>query len=49
MTTKGSKSLDVTTVLVEEAAVQNVILETGSDRQVIMNKSVNAFRAVPTL
>lgn len=49
LTTKGSKRLDVTTVLVEEAAIQNVILDMGSDRQVIMNKSVNAFRAIPTL
>lgn len=49
LSTKESKKLDVTTVLVEKEAVQNMILDMGSDEQVIMDKSVNVFRAVPML
>jgi len=41
--------LDVTTVLVEREALQNTILDSGSDVQVLMDKTVNAFRATPTI
>lgn len=39
--------LDVTTVLVEKEAVQNTILDSGSNSQVVLDKAVNAFRATP--
>lgn len=40
--------LDVTSVLVESAASQNTVLDSGSDTQVVMDKTANAFRATPT-
>jgi len=40
-------ALDVTAVLVERESIQNTILDSGSDVQVIMDKTVNAFRATP--
>lgn len=47
LTTKASESLTVTTVLVEKESLQNTILDSGSDTQVVMDKTVNAFRATP--
>jgi hypothetical protein len=49
LNTEGSESLTVTTVLVEGESLQNTILDSGSDKQVVMDKTVNAFRATPTL
>ncbi|KKI92713.1 fructotransferase [Bacillus sp. SA1-12] len=49
LTTEASKPLTVTTVLVEKESLQNTILDSGSDAQVVMDKTVNAFRATPTL
>ncbi len=43
------KVLDVVTVLIEREAVQNTVLDSGSDLQVVMDKTKNAFRATPTL
>lgn len=48
LTTEASKLLTVTTVLVEKESLQNTILDSGSDAQVVLDKSVNAFRATPT-
>ncbi|KRE32891.1 NosD domain-containing protein [Paenibacillus sp. Soil724D2] len=48
LTTEASEPLTVTTVLVEKESLQNTILDSGSDAQVIMDKTVNAFRATPT-
>lgn len=48
LTTDKLEALDVTTVLVEKESLQNTILDTGSDVQVVMDKTVNAFRATPT-
>ena len=42
------RELEVITVLVESAAFQNTVLDSGSDAQVIMDRTVNAFRATPT-
>ena len=42
------RELEVITVLVESAAFQNTVLDSGSDAQVIMARTVNAFRATPT-
>ncbi|PFN98537.1 fructotransferase [Bacillus sp. AFS076308] len=48
LTTEASEPLTVTTVLAEKESLQNTILDSGSDAQVVMNKTVNAFRATPT-
>lgn len=48
-TTDKLVELDVTTVLIENESLQNTILDSGSDMQVVMDKTVNAFRATPTL
>lgn len=42
------KTLDVTAVLVEKESVQNTILDSGSETQVVLDKKVNAFRATPS-
>ncbi len=39
--------LDVTTVLIESESTQNTVLDSGFDRQVVMDKVANAFRATP--
>lgn len=49
LTTEASEPLTVTTVLAEKESLQNTILDSGSDAQVVMDKTVNAFRATPTL
>jgi hypothetical protein len=48
LTTEASEPLTVITVLVEKESLQNTILDSGSDAQVVMDKNVNAFRATPT-
>ncbi|WP_019636353.1 NosD domain-containing protein [Paenibacillus fonticola] len=48
LTTEASEPLTVTTVLVEKESLQNTILDSGSDAQVVMDKTVNAFRATPS-
>ncbi|MCL6604889.1 MAG: right-handed parallel beta-helix repeat-containing protein [Paenibacillus sp.] len=48
LTTEASEKLTVTTVLVEKESFQNTTLDSGSDAQVVMDKTVNAFRATPT-
>ncbi|MCV9888768.1 NosD domain-containing protein [Metabacillus halosaccharovorans] len=47
LTTEASEPLTVTTVLVEKGSIQNTILDSGSDAQVVMDKTENAFRATP--
>ncbi|WP_334105208.1 hypothetical protein [Muricomes intestini] len=42
------ETLDVITVLVEKESYQNTILDTGSDAQVVLDRSVNACRATPS-
>jgi inulin fructotransferase (DFA-I-forming) len=49
LTTEESAPLNVITVLVESQSLRNTILDSGSDAQVVMDKTVNAFRATPTL
>ena len=46
-TTDKLVALDVTAVLVEKESVQNTILDSGSEGQVIIDRTVNAFRATP--
>ncbi|MGN0400427.1 MAG: hypothetical protein ACI4EO_09940 [Blautia sp.] len=41
------KPLDVTTVLIERDSIQNTVLDSGNVKQVVMDKTMNAFRATP--
>ena len=47
LSTKNRIALDVTTVKVEPGSVENTILDSGSDAQVLMDRTVNAFRGTP--
>lgn len=49
LTADASKQLDVITVLVEAEAKGNVVLDSGTESQVVLDKSVNAFRATPEI
>ena len=40
-------NLDVINVLVDKESTQNIVLDSGSDKQVIINKENNSFRATP--
>ena len=42
-----SEELEVTAVLVEKESVWNVVLDSGSEGQVVMDRGMNAFRATP--
>ena len=44
---KELETLPVIAVQVEKEAVQNTVLDSGNDEQVVMDKRVNAFRATP--
>ncbi|CAM7789898.1 MAG: NosD domain-containing protein [Enterobacteriaceae bacterium] len=48
LTVDTRMSLNVTMVQVEKESLHNTILDSGSDAQVIVDKTVNAFRATPT-
>lgn len=48
LTIGALQSLDVTMVQVETESQQNTVLDSGSDAQVVMDRTVNAFRATPT-
>jgi len=39
--------LEVIAILVEDTAIQNTILDSGADEQVVMDRTVNAFRGTP--
>lgn len=41
--------LEVITILVEDGAIQNTILDSGTDEQVVMDRAMNAFRGNPIL
>lgn len=45
--TEKRVTLDVTAVQVEKESVQNIILDSGSNGQVLMDRQANAFRATP--
>jgi inulin fructotransferase (DFA-I-forming) len=47
LSTDNLKALEVTAVLVQKGSVQNTILDSGSDEQVEMDRTVNAFRGTP--
>ena len=48
LSTNNLKALEVTTVMVEKESFQNTILDSGSDKEVVMDRTVNAFRGTPT-
>jgi len=48
LSTNSLKALEVTAVLVQEGSVRNVVLDSGGDEHVEMDKIVNAFRATPS-
>ena len=43
------RRLDVVHVLVEEKSEENIVLDSGSEKQVILDRKRNAFRATPEL
>ncbi|NTA13990.1 NosD domain-containing protein [Agrobacterium tumefaciens] len=47
LSTDNLKALEVTAVLVEDSSALNTVLDSGSDQQVLMDRSLNAFRATP--
>lgn len=49
LSVKELEVLNVTTVLVEKESIQNTVLDSGNDAQVIMDKNTNAFRAAPMI
>lgn len=49
LSTGASEALAVTTVMVDPQSVRNTILDSGTDAQVVVDVTANAFRATPTL
>ena len=49
LTTQSSQALVVTTVLVDTAATRSIVLDSGTDAQVVIDKVTNAFRPTPTV
>lgn len=49
LATGTSARLDVTTVHVDDGSGGNTILDSGTDDQVVMDKTANAFRATPAV
>lgn len=47
LSTVNSEALEVTAVLVRKGAVLNTVLDSGSDGQVVMDRTANAFRGTP--
>ncbi|WP_189637088.1 MULTISPECIES: NosD domain-containing protein [unclassified Rhizobium] len=49
LSTTNLKALEVTAVRVQEGSVKNTVLDSGSDEEVEMDRTMNAFRATPAL
>lgn len=47
LSAKNATPLDVIAVFAEKESIQNTVLDSGSEQQVIMDRNVNAFRATP--
>ena len=47
LSTKNLSALDVVAIKVEPESVQNTILDSGRDTEVLMDRRVNAFRGTP--
>ncbi|MDR9772942.1 NosD domain-containing protein [Rhizobium hidalgonense] len=48
LSTDNLKPLEVTSVLVQDGSVRNTVLDSGNDEQVVIDRSVNAFRGTPS-
>lgn len=46
-TTDRLVEIDITAVLVEAEAIRNTVLDSGSEKQVVIDRIANAFRATP--
>jgi len=49
LTTQASGRLPVTTVLVDAASAGNTVLDSGDETEVVMDRTVNAFRPTPVV
>lgn len=49
LTTQASQALFVTTVMVDTSATRSIILDSGTDDQVVLDKEANAFRPTPSV
>jgi len=49
LATANTRRLVVTTVMVDAAAIGNVVLDSGTSDQVVIDEAVNAFRATPSV
>lgn len=47
LASRATEGLQVTTVLVESASVHNTVLDSGSEAQVVADRTTNAVRATP--
>ena len=47
--TEATDGLAVTTVLVDAGSTRNTILDSGTEAQVVVDLSANAFRAIPAI
>jgi len=47
LSTSSLTALEVTAVLVQKGSARNTVLDTGSDEQVEMDRTMNAFRGTP--
>jgi hypothetical protein len=49
LTTEARGDLAVTTVRVDPESTRNTILDSGTDAQVVLDRTTNAFRATPSV
>lgn len=49
LATGSSRALPVTAVMVDAASAQNTILDSGRDDQIVLDPTVNVFRATPSV
>lgn len=47
--TESEETLSVTTVMIDDAATRNTILDSGTEAEVVLDRSANAFRATPSI
>jgi inulin fructotransferase (DFA-I-forming) len=49
LATAATEALDIVTVLVEPSSSRNTILDSGTEAQTILDRTVNAFRPTPDI
>ena len=47
LSTNNLDTLEVTAVLVQQGSVRNTVLDSGTDEEVEMDRTMNAFRGTP--